>query len=165
MGAVAAEVLDALEQRDVLAVAALVHTARGVRLSPYAFVAPDEHVRLTPPELVAAWSDPEPRVWGYDDATGEAIELTLPEYLERFIYDGDFSEAAVVGYNTRIGQGNTVDNAAEVYPDGVRVEYHLPGSEDYGGMDWRSLRLVLAPDEQQDGAWRLVAVIHDQWTP
>ena len=166
VGAVAADVLATLRQRDIGAIAARVHSSRGVRFSPYAFVAPDEHVRLSPLELVEAWSDPAPRVWGYDDATGEAIELTLPEYLERFIWDGEFSDASNIGYNTRVGQGNTVDNAAEIYADGVTVEYHLPGTEpEFEGMDWKSLRLVLARDEQQDGAWRLVAIIHDQWTP
>ncbi len=166
VGAVAAQVLAALTQRDIRAVAAWVHSTRGVRLSPYAFVAPDEHLWFSSVGLVEAWSDPAPRVWGYDDATGEAIELTLPEYLERFIWDGEYADGSDIGYNTRVGQGNTVDNAAEIYADGVTVEYHLPGTKPaLEGMDWKSLRLVLARDDQQDEAWRLVAIIHDQWTP
>lgn len=163
---VSADVLAILHQRDIRGLAAWVHSDRGVRLSPHAFVAPDEHVRLSPVELVEAWSDPTPRVWGYNDATGNPLKLTLPEYLDQFIWDGEFSDAVDIGYNTRVGQGNTVDNAAEIYPDGLTVEFHLPGTDpEFEGLDWKSLRLVLARDEQQDGAWRLVAIIHDQWAP
>ena len=43
------------------------------------------------------------------------------------------------------------------------MEYHVPGTNpDYGGMDWRSLRLVM--EEGDDGKWDLRAVIHDEWT-
>jgi hypothetical protein len=63
----------------------------------------------------------------------------------------------------RQAKGNSVDNAAQVYPDARIVEYHVPGrNPDYGGMDWRSLRLVF--EEGEGGRWLLVAVIHDEWT-
>jgi len=42
------------------------------------------------------------------------------------------------------------------------VEYHFPGIDpQYGGLDWRSLRLVF---QQSGGEWYLVGIIHDQWT-
>ena len=50
-----------------------------------------------------------------DGATGEPIAMTLPAYFARFIYDADFATAEQVGYNSRLGRGNTVDNAAAVY--------------------------------------------------
>jgi len=39
--------------------------------------------------------------------------------------------------------------------------YRAPQDPQYGGMDWQSLRLVLLPDGD---SWRLVGVIHDEWT-
>ena len=92
--------------------------------------------------------------------------MTLPAYFDRFIYDVGFAAAEQVGYNTRLGQGNTVDNAAAVYPDGITVEYHIPGIDPkYQGMDWKSLRLVfVAVDDGESRVWRLVAIIHDEWT-
>ena len=42
------------------------------------------------------------------------------------------------------------------------VEYHDPGEDpQYEGMDWRSLRLVMVPDGED---WRLVGVVHAEWT-
>jgi hypothetical protein len=43
------------------------------------------------------------------------------------------------------------------------VEYYFPGFDpQYGGMDWRSLKLVFS---QADGSWNLAGIIHDEWTP
>ena len=42
------------------------------------------------------------------------------------------------------------------------MEYHFKGMDaQQGGMDWRSLRLVL---EAHNGAWYLVGIVHDEWT-
>jgi hypothetical protein len=42
------------------------------------------------------------------------------------------------------------------------VEYYFPGFEaQYEGMDWKSLRLVF---EQHQGSWKLVGIIHNEWT-
>jgi hypothetical protein len=43
------------------------------------------------------------------------------------------------------------------------VEYYFPGFDpQYGGMDWRSLRLVFS---DHGGTWYLAGIIHDEWTP
>jgi hypothetical protein len=42
------------------------------------------------------------------------------------------------------------------------VEYHFTGFEpDYGGLDWRSLRLVFMQDGDE---WFLIGIVHDEWT-
>jgi hypothetical protein len=78
------------------------------------------------------------------------------------VYDVDLAQPEEVGFGEVIGKGNTINNIAEVWPDAVTVEYHFSGFDpQYGGMDWRSLRLVFEPEE---GAWRLVGIVHDEWT-
>jgi hypothetical protein len=57
-----------------------------------------------------------------------------------------------------------IDNVQQVYPGASVVEYHFPGFDDqYEGMDWRSLRLVLAQNDNAE--WTLYGVIHDEWAP
>ena len=64
----------------------------------------------------------------------------------------------------RSALGSIIDNAQEVYPGATVVEYHFDGfDEQYAGMDWRSLRLVMHQDV--DGDYELVGVIHDEWAP
>ena len=153
--------LVALGAKDTQHFSTYVHPTRGVRFSPYVYV-DEAHLVFRREEVVGLLQQPTVRIWGYYDGSGEPIEGTFAEYFMRFVYDQDFTEAPQQSFNAPIGVGNTRDNAAEFYPDGMMVEYHFPGFDpDFGGMDWRSLRLVF---EELDGEWFVVAVIHAQWT-
>lgn len=163
-------VAEALRDRDFAALAERAHPQKGVRFSPYSYVDPDAHRTLSPAELRAAGerigdgARPQPvPTWGYEDGTGDPIEATIREYFDRYVWDAPYLEEGSVAVDERQGHGNSLDNAAEVYPGARIVEYHIPGrNPDYGGMDWRSLRLVFERD-QGDG-WQLVGIIHDEWT-
>lgn len=159
----AREVTRALAQEDFETLARWVHPEVGVLFAPYAWVEPGRHVTLSADDLRAvARGESLRRTWGRYDGTGEPIRLTFREYLERFAYDAPYLEEGELAMDRRQGGGNTIDNAAEVWPDARIVEYHVPGTDPrYGGMDWSSLRLVF---EQFEGRWRLVGVVHDQWT-
>jgi hypothetical protein len=156
------EIVQALRDGDWRTVANAVHPERGVRFSPYAYVQADQDQVVRAAEIEAHATDPTIYRWGYYDGTGEPIDLTFADYVERFVYEVGFAQPDVVGYGETVGRGNTIDNIAEVYPKAVIVEYHFTGFDPkVMGMDWRSLRLVL---EEQDGVWYLVGVVHDEWT-
>jgi hypothetical protein len=161
--AAARKVVEALDARDPARLAELVHPEDGVLVSPYAHVEPESHVTLTAGDLRrAAEGAAIERDWGHFDGSGEPIRLTFREYFGRFVYDAPYLEKGEVAVDRRQGGGNTVDNAAEVWPGARIVEYHVPGTDPrYGGMDWRSLRLVF---EEEDGRWWLVGIVHDEWT-
>ncbi len=159
---VAEEVMDLLARQDFAGLAAVVHPVKGLLFSPYAYVDPSEAVVLSPSEVAGLGGEGTVRVWGTYDGSGEPIESDFAGYYREFVYDGDFGGADQVAVDERLGLGNTVDNITEVFPGATTVEYHLPGENpDYGGMDWKSLRLVFEPWESE---WRLVAVVHDAWT-
>jgi hypothetical protein len=151
----------ALEAKDMVALAELVHPAAGLRFSPYSFVRPEDQV-FSPDQLSSLITDTTTHNWGNYDGSGEPIELSFADYFDRFVYSKDFASAPQVSLDQRLGMGNTIDNSRDFYPEAVVVEYHIPGENpDYGGMDWQSLRLVF---QQQDGAWYLAGIIHDEWT-
>jgi len=153
--------IQALKDKDMTALASLAHPGKGVRFSPYSFVLP-EHQSFSAEELATLLDDPNTYTWGAFDGSGEPIQMAFKDYFERFIYSKDFAGAGQVSLDQRLGQGNTIDNSREFYPEAVVVEYFIPGENpDYGGMDWQSLRLVF---QQENGAWYLVGVIHDEWT-
>ena len=154
-------VINALAEEDMEMVANFVHPERGVRFSPYAFVR-EEHQVFMPEELPDLVGSEEVYIWGNYDGTGEPIELEFEEYYEEFIYSSDFADPEQMAVNERLGQGNTINNIDEFYPEASFVEYHFSGfEEEFEGMDWESLRLVFV---QEDGAWWLVGVVHDEWT-
>ena len=160
----ASEAIMALKDSDLNALSSLVHPDRGVRFSPYATVhaGDDGDLVFSADELKSLMADPTVYHWGTYDGSGMPIELTFRQYYEEFVYDVDFARPDVVGFNERVGQGNSIDNIASAYPDGVMVEYHFEGFDpEYAGMDWRSLRLVF---EEKDGIWYLLGIVHDQWT-
>lgn len=161
----ARSVAEALRDRDFGTLADR-SSPHGVLFSPYSYVDTAEHVTLMPAELRAMGASRSAgslRTWGYQDGSGEPIVRTVAEYFDRFVWDAPYLEEGSVAVDQRQAKGNSVDNAAEVYPDARIVEYHVPGrNPDSSGMDWRSLRLVFEEDEA--GRWMLRAVVHDEWT-
>ena len=160
----AAQAVMALKERDLDELAGLVHPAKGVRFSPYTYVrvGPGGDLVFSAAQIPGLLADPTVYHWGVFDGSGEPIDLTFAAYYERFIYDADFARPDAVGLDETVGQGNTINNIAEVYPEGVMVEYHFEGFDpQYAGLDWRSLRLVF---EAHGGTWYLVGIVHDEWT-
>lgn len=159
----AVEVVAALKRRDMAAVARYAHPALGVRFSPYAFVDPKTDQVWKAAELPAWFADRRPRRWGTEDGTGFPIERTPAQYYERFVFPRDFTVGAKISVNDDQAKGNSINNAASLYPDGVRVEFYLPPTQTPEGPlpDWRALRLVFVG---VSGEPKLVAIIHDQWT-
>jgi hypothetical protein len=154
-------VIDALKNRDMETLAALSHPDLGVRFSPYTFVR-EEDLVFSGQALLKGLSDEDVHVWGLYDGSGEPIALTFSEYFSQFVYSRDFFAAELVTYNEPVSQGNTINNSAAFYESSIIVEYYFSGIEPkYGGMDWRSLRLVF---QQHAGEWLLVGIINDEWT-
>jgi hypothetical protein len=157
----AGQIIWALRHKDMEALSRLVHPDKGVRFSPYAYVG-NEDLVFRAQEMRNLMRDQTAHRWGDFDGTGSPINLTFVAYFRRFIYDADFARPQQVGCNTVIGRGNTINNIPAFYPDAVFIEYHLGGADpQQGGLDWRSLRLVL---QMHQGAWYLVGVVHDEWT-
>jgi len=101
-------------------------------------------------------------LWGYYDGKGDEISLNPSGYYNEFVYTDDFKNAEDIGYNKVLSGGNMAENQYEVYENAIVVEYYFPGfNPDFGGVDWKSLRLVF---EEYEGAWKLVGVIYNQWT-
>jgi hypothetical protein len=154
-------VINALAEKDLVAVAEVVHPEQGVRFSPYTYVE-ESHQVFTADELVDLPGSDVTYPWGHFDGTGDPIELTFDDYYQRFIYSADFANPEQMAVDEELGYSSMINNIADFYPGSSFVEYHFSGFvEDYGGMDWVSLRLVFTEEE---GSWFLVGIVHDQWT-
>lgn len=158
----AAELVNALSKKDFDKVSAFVHPEKGVRFTPYTNVSVDKDVVLSQDEVKDFFNDKTTYVWGHYDGRGDEISLTPSKYYDEFIYSEDFKNAEAVGYNEVLSSGNMAENQFEVYQNAIIVEYYFPGfNPDFGGADWKSLRLVF---EEYEGVWKLTGIIHNQWT-
>ena len=155
------QVIIALAVMDMETVAEFVHSEMGVRFSPYTYVE-EEHLVFSAEELPDLIGSDETYTWGQFDGTGDPINMTFDEYYDRFIYSADFANPEAMAVDEELGWSSMINNIDAFYPGSSFVEYHFSGfDEQYGGMDWVSLRLVFI---QEDGVWFLVGVVKDQWT-
>lgn len=158
----AAELINAISDKDFEKVSEFVHPEKGVRFTPYTNVSVDKDVVLSQEEVKNFFNDKTKYIWGNYDGRGDEISLTPGEYYAEFIYSEDFKNAEAIGYNEVLSSGNMAENQFEVYQNAIIVEYYFPGfNPDFGGADWKSLRLVF---EEYEGTWRLTGIIHNQWT-
>lgn len=154
--------MQAIKDKDAETLAEFIHPTKGVRFTPYTYVSVEDDVVLNKEEIKEFFNDQKVYLWGSYDGIGDEINLTPSQYYERFIYTEDFLNAEEIGYNEVLSSGNMLENQFEVYDNAIVVEYYFPGfNPDYEGMDWKSLRLVF---EQYEDSWKLVGIIHNQWT-
>ncbi len=156
------EVIEAIKNKDEEKISEFTHPEKGVRFTPYTNVSEEKDVVFSKEEMKNFFNDEKVYLWGHYDGKGNEISLTPSEYYDEFIYTEDFIEAEEVGYNKVLSTGNMIENQFEVYENPIVVEYYFSGFDpQYSGMDWKSLRLVF---EEYEGEWKLVGVIHNQWT-
>ena len=139
----------------------IIHPDLCLRFSPYAYLNSSNQVFCSS-EIGLAASSEDILLWGRYDGSGNPINLSFMEYYNDFVYDQDYFHSAVIGFNTTVSSGNSLNNIQEVFPGGMMIEYYFPGFDpQYGGLDWRSLRLVFV---QHGTDWYLAALIHGEWT-
>ena len=155
--------VDALSRRDIDSLAALSHPVKGIRFTPYTHVDTTVDRRLTPADLRAEWAKTDSVVWGTQDGSGDPIRLSFRGYLDRYVYDFDARRAPRVARDSApMGIGNSLYNLREAYPGAAIVEFNTPGTDPkYGGMDWRSLWVVL---ERYQDRWVVVGLVRGAWT-
>ena len=159
---VALDVVNALKHKDMNAIPSYIHSTAGVRFSPYGHIDVQHDLQFSTSQLPSLWSSTEVYQWGVYDGSGDPTQLTFQDYFDRFVYDVDFANPHMIGNNVVVGAGNMINNIQQAYPNGPFVEFHFTGFDpQYSGMDWRSLRLVF---EQENSEWKLVGIIHDEWT-
>lgn len=152
----------AISTKDSEAISEFVHPIKGVRFTPYTYVSSENDIVFNQEEVKNFFNDQNVYTWGCYDGKGDDISLISSQYYDKFIYTADFINAEDIGYNEVLSGGNMTENQFEVYKNAIVVEYYFSGfNPDYAGIDWQSLRLVF---EQYEGGWKLVGIIHNQWT-
>jgi hypothetical protein len=159
----AGQILPLLQSQDFAALAPFIHPELGVRISPYGFVNVDSDLVFTREQVAAFGSNQEVYHWGVQAGSGMDINLTVVEYWPEYVTSAAPAQEWGRLLDPSRKASNTIDNFADVYPDGHYVEYLQPGTEAYGYLDWQSLRLGF--QQSGDGAYYLSAIIHDEWTP
>lgn len=154
------EILQSLKTKQYVRFATYIHPEKGVRFSMYAFVNPRKDKLFSKDEFLKYIDSDTKFTWGEKDGTGDPLVLSIKDYLQKWVFNKDFT-GADYHFNDVKATGNSLNNLEELYPKCTFTENYLAGTEEYGGLDWNSLRLVF---EESAGNNYLVAIINDQWT-
>lgn len=158
----AARAAEALRAEDYGTLGDLVHPERGLTFTASSTVDPEADQNFSADEIRGLTENSRQYLWGYEDGRGFPILLTMEEFIRQYVFAVDYTQAPEVGVDRVVLSGNALENVAQAYPGCRFVDLCYPELDpDLGGLDWCSLKLVFAPLE---GQWRLVGLIHSQWT-
>ncbi|WP_078556336.1 hypothetical protein [Bacillus alkalicellulosilyticus] len=157
----AKEILQVLHNRDMEQLASFVHKDKGLLFAPEAYIA--DYSMIFPQSQVARLlEDQTEYVWGLQEANSE-IKLTPENYFNERIQPERFLDSDEVNLDPNVPSGERSTNIKDYFPESKVVEFHYAGTEQYEGMDWRSLHLVFEKNEQ--AVWDLVAIVNGLWAP
>ncbi|HNH84587.1 MAG TPA: hypothetical protein PL157_19600, partial [Acidobacteriota bacterium] len=112
-------VVAALRDRDMDVLSSFVHPKKRVRFSPSAYINPQSDIVFTQTQVKNLFTAQKRYVWGESDGSGAPIRLTPKQYFSQFLYQRDYLKSPKVAFNQVIGEGNTVNNISEIYPQGI----------------------------------------------
>lgn len=151
-----------LHDRDYTALAGYVHPERGVTFTPYSTVDFDRDLTFMPEHIRTLDRDKSVYTWGIVDGRGTPIRMTMVEYLERYVYNKDYTQAREIGVDQIMTGGNALENLTDAYPGCRFVDFCIPSTDPVNdGLDWSSLKLVFEP---LNDSWYLVGIVHGEWT-
>lgn len=157
----AKDIVQALHNRNMDVLASYVHKEKGLLFTPEAYIA-DYSLTFPVDQIATLLEDPTEYVWGLQEANTE-IKLTPEAYFEERIRAERFLNPDEVNVDPNVPSGERATNIKDYFPESKVVEFHYAGTEQYGGMDWRSLNLVF--EENDQGIWDLVAIVSGLWVP
>ncbi len=161
--ALAQEIVEVLKNEDYEGLATYVSDTYKLGLSPYSYADFSSLIYLTTADIIAIPTTPTALTWGIQDGSGDPIILNPSDYFDNYVNDEDFLTAPNVSLDLVIGTGNMMDNTSTAPGVDHFVEFNFPGFDpQYGGMDWKSLRLAF--HVEPSGTFYLIYIIHDGWT-
>ena len=151
-----------LQQKNWSGLAAWVHPDRGVTFTPYSTVDPGSDLNFSADQIKNLGQDQNVYTWGFEDGRGDPIKMTVLEYIDRYVYNADYTQAPEIGIDRIITGGNALENLTEAYSGCRFVDFSFPSADPVNdGLDWTSLKLVFQPEGEH---WYLVGIVHGEWT-
>ena len=156
-------VLEAIQNKDYKKLSTYIDPQQGVVFSPYSYV--DKSVlknnHFTKQSIITFGESNTKKVWGYADGSGDPINLTMGQYIDKFVYDNNFLHVKNIEVNKSLfRKSNGIDNSLQAFPGKTFVDYYKKPNEGETEFDWSNLRLIF---NKEGNRLYLVAVVHNQW--
>ncbi|MGB8000763.1 MAG: hypothetical protein WCF60_11835 [Anaerobacillus sp.] len=155
------QVVNVMKDKVMGKLADYVHPKKGVLFSPYGTIDKKRAQVLMPPLIIDFLAHSRQLEWGVDPG-GKPIRLNSQSYFNNYVYDAEYGETNFVTFDGIHDETNRIQNLEEIFPQAHYVEFFVSGTEEFQGMDWKSLVLVFS---EYGGEPYLVGIIHDQRIP
>jgi len=149
-----------IRDRNYESLSELVHPQKGIIFVPYGYVDYNEHLTFSAEQIKDFSNTTTVYTWGVVNQSADMIDLTIEDYFNRYVYNKDFITTEQIAINYIIGISNAIENVKDIFPDSYFVEFYDKGTEEYAGLDWASLKIVM---EEYDGEFKIVAIIHSDY--
>ncbi|MFD2044227.1 ankyrin repeat domain-containing protein [Ornithinibacillus salinisoli] len=161
------EVLELLIAENMNGLADEVHPEKGVLFGPFLQIdhtpmsEDHEPVTFDLNEVSNLFNIQETFHWGDHAASGLPIVMTTREYFDSYVKAANYVNPDGIYVNEINSRGDYLHYVSERFPDSQLVEY-FHDSEDMDTLNWGGLGLLF---EEYNNSWKLVAILHDEWTP
>lgn len=156
-------ILPLLQAKDYATLATFVHPQAGLRFSPQLFIHTDTDLVFTREQVANFTLDNAIYTWGTHAAKGDLLEMSVYNYWNEYVIPLMPDQPWQMLAEGQKSPSIAIDNFFEVYSQGHYVDFLKPGTEEFGNLDWKLLRLAF--ERAADGAYYLVGIIHDNWVP
>lgn len=157
----AIEILHNLVDRNMESLEAHVHPEKGLLFSPYLSIS-ESTVHFEPNEIATLLEDETTYVWGYGEANTEIL-LTPGDFITEHLQAERYFDSDELFVDQENPEVEFPEYLPTVFPDAKIVEFYHAGTDQFSGLNWRSLNLVFEQDAA--GEWKLVAIVNNLFTP
>lgn len=160
--AAARNVAAALKEKRIEKLNLLIDPVEGLTFSPYSG-APLFFTKFDREMLSESMASKKKYIWGRYNGSGDTIELSMNEYIDRFVFDINYFSLGELIYINNPEKVYAYDLNAVVaaYPRHEIAIYHFKGTEAIGFKDFKTLIFVL---KDIKGSWYLISIIHSEST-
>ncbi len=158
---VAKEVLLALKNKDYATLENLT-SSQGLSWNEYPTLDLSKN-DISKAEISNIPTNSQKYLFGYTDGKGDPINLTIAEYLSKWIYNADYLNADEIGINKILDGGtNSMNTILEKAGNRTVVAFYFKGFDPkFGGLDWTTLYLVF---DLENDEYKLRGIAKNNWT-
>ena len=135
--------------------------SNNIRFSPTANLSEDDKI-LDLADINSFINSDTLLIWGKHPASGEYIKLNFNDYFKKYVYDYNYASLNAILNHIEL-HGNNHNNIKEIYPSAFTAQFYFEGTNENEYMDWSELFLIFT--KQNNGNYKLIAIVHNAWTP
>ncbi|WP_010098292.1 ankyrin repeat domain-containing protein [Ornithinibacillus scapharcae] len=161
-------VFSILAEHNMEELSSHVHPEKGVLIAPFLQVKPNDMSENHEPlifhteEIPSLLQDTTVYRWGDHGSSGLPIELTPAGFFDEYLYTKAQPDTFYVNQQNLSGPEFFTETIRDVFPVAHMVQYSFYETVKGDDLSWMQLTLIF---EEYQGEWKLVGMLHREWTP